>query len=74
MLAWRGAYDDVIYGYEEISPLEPEEWALLTPLWWAFLIDGFCTGLRNGQCDDGWTIKQLLRRSPLMGPDRDEYG
>ena len=38
-LAWRGKYDDVIHGYAEVSPLEPEEWELLTPLWWAFLID-----------------------------------
>jgi aminoglycoside phosphotransferase (APT) family kinase protein len=72
-LAWRGKYDDVIHGYAEVSPLEPEEWELLTPLWWAFLIDGACQYLRNGIRDDGWTIKMLLRRSPLMGPDSGEF-
>jgi aminoglycoside phosphotransferase (APT) family kinase protein len=68
-LSWRGKYDDVILAYAEVSALEPEEWALLTPVWWAFLIEGACQGLRNGIRDDGWTIKQILRRSPLMGPD-----
>jgi Ser/Thr protein kinase RdoA (MazF antagonist) len=68
-LAWRGKYDEVIHAYAGVSPLEPEEWALLTPLWWAFLIEGACQYLRDGIRDDGWTIKQILRRSPLMGPD-----
>jgi aminoglycoside phosphotransferase (APT) family kinase protein len=72
-LAWRGKYDDVIHGYAEVAPLEPEEWELLTPLWWAFLIDGACYYLRDGVRDDGWTIKQLLRRSALMGPDSAEF-
>jgi Ser/Thr protein kinase RdoA (MazF antagonist) len=72
-LAWRGKYDDVIHAYAEVSPLEPEEWELLTPLWWAHLIDGACHGMRNGVPDDGWTIKQILRRSPLMGPDAAEF-
>lgn len=68
-LAWRGKYDDVIHAYNEVSPLEPEEWALLTPMWWAWLIDGAYQYMRDGIRDDGWTIKQLLRRSPLMGAD-----
>jgi Ser/Thr protein kinase RdoA (MazF antagonist) len=72
-LAWRGKYDDVIHGYAEVSPLEPEEWELITPLWWAFLIDGACQGLRNGIRDDGWTIRKLLQRSPLMRPDSAEF-
>ena len=72
-LAWRGKYDDVIHGYAEVSPLEPEEWALITPIWWAGLIDGACHDMRNGTRDDGWTIKKLLQRSPLMGPDAAEF-
>lgn len=68
-LAWRGAYDDVVLGYDEASPLEPEEWALLTPMWWAYLVEAACQDLRAGTCDDGWILKMLLRRSPLMGPD-----
>lgn len=66
-LAWRGKYDDVIHAYNEVSPLEPEEWALLTPLWWAFLIEQACQYIRQGIRDDGWVMKQLLRRSALTG-------
>jgi len=72
-LSWRGHYDAVIHGYDEVSPLTPEEWALLTPLWWAYLIAGACKDLAAGMRDDGWTAKQLLRRSPLMGRDTPEY-
>jgi Ser/Thr protein kinase RdoA (MazF antagonist) len=72
-LSWRGKYDDVIYGYTEVSPLEPDEWALLTLLWWAGLIDGACQNMRNGIRDDGWIIKKLLQRSVLMGPDTAEF-
>lgn len=32
-LSWRGKYDEVVYGYDEVSPLEPEEWELLTTMW-----------------------------------------
>jgi Ser/Thr protein kinase RdoA (MazF antagonist) len=72
-LAWRGKYDAVIHGYHEVAPLEPEEWALLTPLWWAFLIEGACQCLRQGISEDGWTVRKLLERSPLMGPDAAPY-
>ncbi|MEO7908726.1 MAG: phosphotransferase [Roseiflexaceae bacterium] len=72
-LAWRGKYDHVIHGYAEVAPLEPEEWELLTPLWWAFLIDSACQYMRNGIRDDGWTIQKLLQRSPLMGLDSAEF-
>jgi aminoglycoside phosphotransferase (APT) family kinase protein len=68
-LSWRGKYDAVIHGYTEVAPLEPEEWELLTPMWWAWLIEGACRDLAAGTHDDGWTTKQLLRRSPLMGRD-----
>ncbi len=72
-LSWRGKYDAVIHGYAEVSPLEPEEWELITPMWWALLIDGARRDLAAGTRDDGWTVKQLLRRSPLMGRDAAEF-
>jgi Ser/Thr protein kinase RdoA (MazF antagonist) len=72
-LAWRGKYDDVILGYDEVAPLAPEEWALITPLWWAFLIEGACQELAAGTRDDGWLRRKLLQRSPLMGPDAAEF-
>ncbi|WP_274364119.1 phosphotransferase enzyme family protein [Paenibacillus thermotolerans] len=68
-LSWRGKYDEVIYGYDEVSPLEPVEWELLAPMWWAGLIEGACRHLKKGTRDDGWIIKKLLERSPLMGQD-----
>ena len=72
-LSWRGKYDDLVFGYDEVSPMEPEEWALLTPLWWASLIEGACRDLQRGTPDDGWTIKKLLERSPLMGAGAAPY-
>ena len=68
-LSWRGKYDAVIHGYNEASPLEPQEWALVTPLWWAWLIEDACRDMANGTRDDGWTLRKLLARSPLMGED-----
>lgn len=65
-LSWRGKYDDVILGYEEVSPLAPEEWALITPLWWAQLIHQACLDMKAGIKDDGWIVGKLLLRSPLM--------
>jgi len=58
-LSWRGTHDEVIHAYNEVSPLEPEEWELLTPMWWAWLIEGAC--------------RDLARRSPLMGQDSAEF-
>ncbi|WP_219838261.1 phosphotransferase enzyme family protein [Paenibacillus sp. R14(2021)] len=68
-LSWRGKYDEVVLGYDEVSPLDPAEWELITPMWWAGLIEGACRHLKEGKQDDGWIIKKLLERSPLMGQD-----
>ncbi|MCA1596305.1 MAG: phosphotransferase [Chloroflexi bacterium] len=68
-LSWRGKYDHVIYGYDEVSPLEAEEWELITPAWWASLVEIACECLRDKTWDEGWIISKLLQRSPLMGPD-----
>ncbi len=71
-LSWRGKYDEVILGYDEVAPLAPEEWALITPLWWAQLIQGACVDMQRGIVSDGWTVNKLLLRSPLMGKDAEE--
>jgi Ser/Thr protein kinase RdoA (MazF antagonist) len=73
-LSWRGKHDEIVRAYDEVSPLEPEEWELLTPVWWAGLIDGACRHLAEGTVDDGWIATHLLRRSPLMGPDAVGFG
>jgi aminoglycoside phosphotransferase (APT) family kinase protein len=72
-LSWRGKYDEIVHAYSEVSALEPVEWVMLTPVWWAGLIESACTHLAAGTSDDGWIIRSLLRRSPLMGPDAEEY-
>ena len=64
-----GKYDEVIHGYGEVSLLESVEWTLLTLLWRAGLIDMASWYLRTNTWDDGWMIKKLLERSPLMGAD-----
>ncbi len=65
-LSWRGKYDDVLLGYDEVSPLELQEWALITPLWWAQLIHLACLDMNAGVKDDGWIVGKLLLRSALM--------
>ncbi|EHQ90608.1 putative homoserine kinase type II (protein kinase fold) [Desulfosporosinus youngiae DSM 17734] len=72
-LSWRGRHDEVVRAYDEVSPLDPEEWELLTPVWWAWLIGGACKDLAQGILTHEWTIKHLLRRSPLMGQDSAEF-
>nr|WP_237427632.1 phosphotransferase [Deinococcus xianganensis] len=66
-LAWRGAHDDVIHGYAEVSHLSDGDRALIPALWWAHLLSGALHDLRAGTRDDGWTARMLARRSPLMG-------
>nr|WP_285891261.1 aminoglycoside phosphotransferase family protein [Paenibacillus pasadenensis] len=74
-LSWRGVHDEVIHAYNDFSPLEPEEWELITPMWWAWLIESACRDMAKGILIDydGWIIKHLLRRSPLMGQDSVEF-
>ncbi len=72
-LSWRGKYDDVILGYDEVSPLTPGEWALMTPLWWAQLIQGACLDMQHGIIGDDWAINKLLLRSSLMGKDAQAF-
>lgn len=72
-LSWRGKHDDVIYGYDEVSPLTEQEWELLTPMWWAWLIEGAAQSIARGHQDDGWTMTHLMRRSSLMGAEATAY-
>lgn len=72
-LSWRGKYDEIVHGYNEVALLEPEEWELITPLWWAMLIELGCRHLAEGTLDDGWIARKLLERSPLMGRDAVAY-
>ncbi len=64
--SWRGLYDDVILAYDEVAPLEPEEWSMIVPVWWAQLLEGICQNLRAGTWDDGWTVTKIQSRSALF--------
>lgn len=66
-LSWRGRYDALIHAYHAVSPLSAPEWNMLTPAWWALLLEGAYRNLVSGTEDQGWTTRMLLRRSPLMG-------
>lgn len=65
-LSWRGKYDEVILGYNEVLPLEPEQWAAIVPVWWAELIEVACRSFRAGGLDLEWAISKFLVRSPLF--------
>lgn len=68
-LSWRGEYDAVVWSYHDVFPITDQEWQMLTPVWWAFLLEVAYRDLRQERVDDGWVVKMLLRRSPLMHAD-----
>lgn len=73
-LSWRGKYDDVVHGYNEVTLLDPVEWEALTPVFWITLINIACNDLQWGFGGGGkWAISQLLQRSPLMGQDVEPF-
>ena len=69
-LSWRGKYDDVVFGFDEVSPLSDLEWELLTPIRWAWLLSFVEDGIdemRSGASEPwrfDWELSQMLRRSP----------
>lgn len=62
-LAWRGVYDEVILGYDEVNRLSGLDRALLAPAWWARLLWGLVPDYDEPEL--GWTVRKLLtaRRS-----------
>ncbi len=60
-LTWRGQYHDVVYGYEDVSPLEDIEKALIVPIFWAWIIGSSIAGMETGEDRNDWAVKQLLR-------------
>lgn len=78
-LSWRGAYDDVVHGYEDVHPLSELDRQLLVPIFWGWLflgvkeeIEAMISGQRPGHGFD-WQVKQLTRRSPLFGDMAEPY-
>lgn len=72
-LAWRGKYDALIAGYEDVRPLDDLEWSILTPVFWSWMFLGVADAIRDmvagamGPVGFDWTVDKLLVRSPLMG-------
>ena len=60
-LSWRGQHDDVLRGYEEVSPLEPVERELLVPIYWAWIIASAVAAIDAGEPTSDWAVRHLLR-------------
>jgi len=71
-LAWRGDEDEVIEGYDEVSPLSELEWEMLLPTYWAWLFLGVKESLRAILASGStgvhfeWQAKHLSKRSKLI--------
>jgi Ser/Thr protein kinase RdoA (MazF antagonist) len=71
-LAWRGDEDEVIEGYEEISPLSELEWEMLLPTYWAWLFYGVKESLRAILASSStgvhfeWQTRHFSKRSKLI--------
>lgn len=66
---WRGKNDEFVLGYEEVSSLEEVERELITPAWWAWVLDAVRMSLLwpgPGPLTFDHPIRQLSRRSLLM--------
>ena len=71
-LSWRGCYDEVIHGYEEVRKLNDVDWQLLVPTFWSWLFMGvgnlveLASQEELRQFDFTWQTKLLARRSKLF--------
>lgn len=63
-LSWRGQYDEVVRGYEEVSPLEPIERELVVPIYWAWIIGSAVSGIEMGAATIDWEVAHLFRTAP----------
>jgi Ser/Thr protein kinase RdoA (MazF antagonist) len=64
-LTWRGAHEDVLLGYEEVSPLSQVERDLVLPVYWAWVIASAIGGIEAGEPTRAveWATTHLLRTS-----------
>lgn len=53
-ISWRGTHDHVVLGYDEVSPLEPIEWELLTPVYRAWYLMTAQARLAPGYARNPW--------------------
>jgi Ser/Thr protein kinase RdoA (MazF antagonist) len=66
-LSWRGQYEEVVRGYEEVWPLEPAERELIVPVYWAWVIASAVAGLDAGATSTEWAVRHLLRTEHVRG-------
>ena len=72
-LAWRGEADEVVWAYDARQSLDEVDWALLVPVFWAWVFLGVADGIK--QMRDRaieprvlrWTVVNLVKRTPIMG-------
>lgn len=71
--SWRGKYDEVVHGYNEVRPLSDLDRELLPAVFWAWLFIGVTddlTAILAGTATVGriaWMMSKLPLRSPVMG-------
>ncbi len=61
-LSWRGRYDGVLEGYEQVSPLSDIERELLIPVYWAWMIAVALWSIEEGNGDPEWAVAHLVRQ------------
>lgn len=78
-LSWRGEYDEVIDGYQEIHPLTGLDWELIVFSYWSWLflsvkreINAMVSGIIPPHGFD-WQVKHLLKRSGQYGRREPRY-
>jgi aminoglycoside phosphotransferase (APT) family kinase protein len=65
-LSWRGHYDDVLLGYEDVTPLDSLERELIRPYYWLWVLEGARRVLLQSTSSTpglDWHVKSLLRSS-----------
>jgi aminoglycoside phosphotransferase (APT) family kinase protein len=74
-LSWRGHYDEVLRGYDEVRALSEAEWRTIRPAFWAWMFLGLKSELAEHYGGPGgvgpqpslrWQLDHLRRRSPLL--------
>lgn len=61
-LSWRGYQDDVLRGYHEVRPLSEVEWALIRPVYLAWLF----LGVAGPVPDLSWQVAHVRKHSGLL--------
>jgi aminoglycoside phosphotransferase (APT) family kinase protein len=72
-ISWRGMHDEVVLGYEEVTPLEAADWDLLVPVYRAFFLLQAKTKFVDATMPDpqlGYVLAHLDRQPTLRRSDR----